>query len=420
MKIKLFLFVLFLVRLGNTFPTFFTSDPVKVYTKISKFHQTIAIDFLNSKEDLSIVKLTLEQILTSNLENSRVSILFQLINWIIKFFERVAIAKSKPTFTEKDIKEIPIYSKLRSATLQYINNRKRKSIPEFLDSIGEDGQFIDKTKVIGCSNSILVGKNKIPCLKKFFKLVKKPTASYIGLELIDPLISYLNLPISPLKNTDVKEFATILGFSLRGPNINEELLNKVIALKTTMPTAEYLELYNKQNLVTSPTLPDNLDLEPTQPTPVTAQPNTQSSTQYESTNNLQSDITSEEGIIPNFNDPNARFKFLLTEISQNEQDIARIKTNLETLENVAGNENLEKIRLELSELSNKIDSILNDEHNNEEEYNGKLILLNGKLEELNLADKANENINIRTKINELKEALTRMLESNQVKTALKK
>ena len=63
---------------------------------------------------------------------------------------------------------------------------------------------------------------------------------------------------------------------------------------------------------------------------------------------------------------------------------------------------------------------MNDEHNNEEEYNGKLILLNGKLEELNLADKANENINIRTKINELKEALTRMLESNQVKTALKK
>ena len=63
---------------------------------------------------------------------------------------------------------------------------------------------------------------------------------------------------------------------------------------------------------------------------------------------------------------------------------------------------------------------MNDEHNNEEEYNGKLILLNGKMEELNLADTANENINIRTKINELKEALTRMLESNQVKTALKK
>ena len=50
--------------------------------------------------------------------------------------------------------------------------RKRKSVPEFLDSIGENGQFIDKTTVavVGCSNSILVGKNRIQCLEKFFKL----------------------------------------------------------------------------------------------------------------------------------------------------------------------------------------------------------------------------------------------------------
>ena len=34
------------------------------------------------------------------------------------------------------------------------------------------------------------------------------------------------------------------------------------------------------------------------------------------------------------------------EISQNERDIARIKPNSQTLENDAGNENLEKIRLE--------------------------------------------------------------------------
>ena len=71
---------------------------------------------------------------------------------------------------------------------------------------------------------------------------------------------------------------------------------------------------------------------------------------------------------------------------------------------------LKKIRLELSELSNKIESILNDGHDNEEEYNGKLILLNGKLEELNLADTANANINFKTKVNELEEALTKMLE----------
>ncbi len=90
--------------------------------------------------------------------------------------------------------------------------------------------------------------------------------------------------------------------------------------------------------------------------------------------------------------------------------------NLQTLENNAGNENLEKIRLELSELSNKIEDILNDGHNNEEEYNGKLILLNGKLEELNLADAANVNTHLKTKVNELEEALAKMLEANHVKT----
>ena len=77
MKIGLFFFVLLLFRLGNPFLTFLTSDLVKVYTKISKFQQTIARDLLNNKDDLPIVKLTLEQILTSNLENSRISILFQ-------------------------------------------------------------------------------------------------------------------------------------------------------------------------------------------------------------------------------------------------------------------------------------------------------------------------------------------------------
>ena len=423
MKIRLFFFVLLLLGLGNPFPTFFTSDLVKVYTKISKFQQTIAIDLLNNKDDLPIVKLTLEQILTSNLENSRISILFQLISWIVKFFERVAIAKPKPTFNGKEIQEISIYNKLRTATLQYVNNRERKSVPEFLDSIGEDGKFIDKTKIVGCSNSILFGKNKIQCLKKFIKLVKKPTASFIGIELIDPLISYLNLPISPLKNADIKEFAALLGFNLRGPNINEELLNKVIALKTSLPTAEYLEVYRQQTTVPGHTLTGNLELETTQPTPVSVQPNTQLNTNTDSdtniitpgTDHLQSDTTSDENL-PNPYDPNESFKFLLSEIAQNEQDIARLKTNLQTLENNAGNENLEKIRLELSELSNKIEEILNDGHNNEEEYNGKLILLNGKLEELNLADAANVNTQLKTKVNELEEALAKMLEANHVKT----
>ena len=81
--------MLILIKLGDTFPTFATSDLVKVYTKISKFRQTLAIDFLNHKYDLSMIKVNLEQIFTNTLDKSRISILFKLINWIINFFEQI-------------------------------------------------------------------------------------------------------------------------------------------------------------------------------------------------------------------------------------------------------------------------------------------------------------------------------------------
>lgn len=39
------------------------------------------------------------------------------------------------------------------AASDFIRNRKKKSIPEFLDSFAENGKPIDKTKVVGCSSS---------------------------------------------------------------------------------------------------------------------------------------------------------------------------------------------------------------------------------------------------------------------------
>ena len=81
------------------------------------------------------------------------------------------------------------------------------------------------------------------CLKKYLKLVKKPTTEYVGVDLIDPLISFLNKRVPILNAKDIEDFATIFGFTLRSPNKMEELLNKVIALKTKIPTPLYMELY---------------------------------------------------------------------------------------------------------------------------------------------------------------------------------
>ena len=51
---------------------------------------------------------------------------------------------------------------------------------EFLESIAEDGKFVDKDKVVGCSNLRLYGQNCLPCLKKYITLVKQPRTEYIG------------------------------------------------------------------------------------------------------------------------------------------------------------------------------------------------------------------------------------------------
>ena len=117
---KFIFFALLLFILGEAFPTYSASNLVNIYTKISKFQQSIALDFLDNKDDLSIVKLTLEQIFTNNLESSRISILFQLINWITNFFEKIAIANLKPDFRGQEVEEFHIYNKFRNAALDFI------------------------------------------------------------------------------------------------------------------------------------------------------------------------------------------------------------------------------------------------------------------------------------------------------------
>jgi len=242
---NLFVWILLLTNSFNSFPTFSTNELATVYTKISNFKQTFAIDFLNNKDAMTILKVSLEQIFPNTIDKNRISLLFQLVNWITQFFERLDISKKqKDRVTEHQI-EFNIYKKLQTAINEYSNARKRRTLIEFMESIAEDGKFVDKDKVVGCSNILMFGQYRVPCLKKYITLVKQPRTEYIGKEFLEPLMAFLNKPVPILKTTDVNDFAVLLDIPLQGPNIYQELFNKLIALKTRFPTPQYQKIYNQ-------------------------------------------------------------------------------------------------------------------------------------------------------------------------------
>jgi len=415
---KLVILVLFIFSIVDTFPTFSSSELVKVYTKVSKFKQLISIDFLNNKDDLVMIKVSLEQIFTNSLDRNRISILFQLINWITQYFDRLGKSNTQNTPSDEPIKEFKIYEELSKATLEYFDNRQRRD-GEFMDSIGENGGYIEKSKIVGCSDPAAYRKNRVSCLKKYLKLVKKPTTEYVGIDLIDPLISFLNKRVPILNAKDIEDFAAIFGFTLRSPNKMEELLNKVIALKTKIPTPLYMELYEIQNNInpisenpstvnergvpSSETTNQNLpDTSHTNQGSTYIGSDTQGSTT--STNNLENLQTEDD-----------RFGFLLTEIQENEKDIRTLTANFRNLENAAAKESLLLLENKLLALSHKIESKLSNDNYNEEDFSTKLLLLTRKLDELDITGSTQGNEQLKSKLEELEKNLTLMLEKNQLK-----
>ena len=58
-------------------------------------------------------------------------------------------------------------------------------------------------------------------------------------------MTFLNKPVPILKTTNVHDFAVLLDISLHGPNIYQELFNKLIALKTRITTPQYRTICNQ-------------------------------------------------------------------------------------------------------------------------------------------------------------------------------
>ena len=415
---KLFIFALFIFSIVDTFPTFSSSGLVKVYTRVSNLKQILSIDFLNNRDDLLMIKVSLDQIFTNSLDRNRISILFQLINWITQYFDRLGNSNTQNTLSNEPIKEFKIYEELSKATLEYFDNRQRRD-GEFMDSIGENGGYIEKSKIVGCSDPAAYRKNRVSCLKKYLKLVKKPTTEYVGIDLIDPLISFLNKRVPILNAKDIEDFAAIFGFTLRGPNKMEELLNKIIALKSKIPTPLYLELYEIQNNINQISeYPSTVNERGISGSESTNQGSPDTSGTDQGSTNIGSDIqgsTTSTNNLQNLQTEDDRFGFLLTEIQENERDITTLTTNFKNLENAATKENLLLLENELLALSHKIESKLSNNNINEEDFNTKLLLLTRKLEDLEITSSTQGNEQLKSKLEDLEKNLTLMLKKNQLK-----
>ena len=427
---NLFVWILLLTNSIYSFPTFSTSELATVYTKISNYKQTFAIDFLNNKDAMTIMKVSLEQIFTNAIDKNRISLFFQLINWITQFFERLDISKKQKNLVTEPQIEFKIYEKLQTAINEYSNERKRRTVIEFFESIGEDGKFVEKDKVVGCSNVLMYGQNRVQCLKKYITLVKQPRTEYIGKEFLEPLMTFLNKPVPILKSTDVNDFAVLLDIPLHGPNIYQELFNKLIALKTRIPTPQYRTIYNQlmaekeisltpiPSTVSPVTHNTMVSVTPSALTPVTPTQVYTETTEHGVLilNPTPTQPTLEPENFPDLNNENSRFKFLLNEIRENERDIKTMQENINKLENTAGIDQLLKLEQEFLALEKKITERLTTGDTSIDDYNTKLLLLTNKLEELDLSDTKGINVQLKSKIAELERILAKMLESNHAKT----
>ena len=438
---KLTLFVLLLINSSYLFPTFSQNELVKVYTKISDYRQTFTIDFLSNKDAMALIKVNLEQIFTSVIDKSLITMLFDLTNWITQFFERLDSSNNQVNTIIEPQTEFNIYEKLDAAIKDYNNNRIKRSNFEYLESIAENNEFVDKNKVVGCSNTVLYGQNRVACLKKYINLVKMPRTVYIGNEMMKALIAFLNKPIPILKARDAHDFGVLLNIPLNGPDVMQELFNKLQPLQARIPTPEYLLTYNSIYSISENT-----------PTPSTVASNTQTSLRpititnenivTPETMHTDGQVTTlnqvtEPSIIyhtiepntedPNINDltdPTARFLFVISEIKENELDITVLKESVtvlkELIENIRSNVGLNtliKLESEFTELEKRIEERLNLGDNNEEDFNTKLHIITKKLDELDISDTAGINVQLRSKITELENILAQMLENNQAKNS---
>ena len=428
MLLSIFFFLTFISAFQG-FPTFYQGDPVSIYKTISKYQRSFSVDFLDKTDELITLKNSLKLLVSQENDEIYIKPLFSLLNWIKNYFIKIKTLQTKPTYVyeRESFVQIKIFETLKNIITNFSGLRnKRQDATTIIISIGKDNEYIKMTGIPGCSPE-LYGRNKIACLKKFLNLVKTPISKYIGTDLLNPLINILNRPISIATTSNIQEIGGIFNLRLQGPNYREELLNKLIGIRENIPTNEYnvLKNVNEQSVNTFPNTEtedsgisllqiltevsqNEADIRKLQ----TQVSDTDFNEQKQKLSQLENHLSELTNRIDTVRQADLNLK-ILSEISENEDDIRVIKEHLSKTGNLDDQkEKLQQIEASMLELTNRIESQLGTILSTRPEYDKKLSELSSKLNELKLSDDTKDNSVVNLKIEELEKSIFNILNSN--------
>ena len=428
MLLSIFFFLTFISAFQG-FPTFYQGDPVSIYKTISKYQRSFSVDFLDKTDELITLKNSLKLLVSQENDEIYIKPLFSLLNWIKNYFIKIKTLQTKPTYVyeRESFVQIKIFETLKNIITNFSGLRnKRQDATTIIISIGKDNEYIKMTGIPGCSPE-LYGRNKIACLKKFLNLVKTPISKYIGTDLLNPLINILNRPISIATTSNIQEIGGIFNLRLQGPNYREELLNKLIGIRENIPTNEYnvLKNVNEQSVNTFPNTEtedsgisllqiltevsqNEADIRKLQ----TQVSDTDFNEQKQKLSQLENRLSELTNRIDTVRQADLNLK-ILSEISENEDDIRVIKEHLSKTGNLDDQkEKLQQIEASMLELTNRIESQLGTILSTRPEYDKKLSELSSKLNELKLSDDTKDNSAVNLKIEELEKSIFNILNSN--------
>ena len=428
MLLSIFFFLTFISAFQG-FPTFYQGDPVSIYKTISKYQRSFSVDFLDKTDELITLKNSLKLLVSQENDEIYIKPLFSLLNWIKNYFIKIKTLQTKPTYVyeRESFVQIKIFETLKNIITNFPGLRnKRQDATTIIISIGKDNEYIKMTGIPGCSPE-LYGRNKIACLKKFLNLVKTPISKYIGTDLLNPLINILNRPISIATTSNIQEIGGIFNLRLQGPNYREELLNKLIGIRENIPTNEYnvLKNVNEQSVNTFPNTEtedsgisllqiltevsqNEADIRKLQ----TQVSDTDFNEQKQKLSQLENRLSELTNRIDTVRQADLNLK-ILSEISENEDDIRVIKEHLSKTGNLDDQkEKLQQIEASMLELTNRIESQLGTILSTRPEYDKKLSELSSKLNELKLSDDTKDNSVVNLKIEELEKSIFNILNSN--------
>ena len=327
------------------FPTIFQKQTVTVYEGLEKNELVFEIDLFESHLQPFVIDMSMAT--ESNLRDS----LFENLNFILQTIDGLPIKDSldefeiRKKFAFKEKLLGILYSKDRNVR-QTLPNDNYVGVSIISDDTSDIFQmFLNKTNVIGCSSNDAYRRNKVVCLKKYVNLVLKPTHFYIGTDLLTA-IHAVSKQLAIFSNEDIVYFSNKLDFPVDPNNLKLNFSDNIEFLINNFPSQEYVKLQqsNFENpkvlgLQENENLRDKLDF---------------LETNFIIFQNMISVLESRLAEIPDA----SLLRSIISEISENEDDINKVLNDLSLINSSLSIGNLENLRIKIDSFENQINTII--------------------------------------------------------------